>query len=367
MVSVQYSKETPITDLVKGTAFEDVVNIKSFEIKVASNGSSFGKGVIADKDGRVLPYKIWDKDIISSMDKVFNTSEGLSIVTVGGSLDLFNNTVSVTVKSIKNAPADLNVQEFLETKYTQSDANKYFKEMHTIYGQHVSEAGRKLISTVMASKEFGTQNATRFLSEFAAIYNHDNAAHGLIAHTSKMMSIADLIRAQHPQLFTTQDDIDLLYIGLLFHDLGKTRTYMMGKATDLAFVDHQFLGIEMFSQFKPQIIAAYSENWYYHLTAILLQHHGVWGARPQSVMAYVVHLVDMLDAQMTTLEEAVSDARPGERIKVFAEDESFKLEALKPIERQAQPTQQTQQTQTKPDATQQTQATQDATQSTDAE
>lgn len=324
MITLKELVTSNVSDLKAKDMITDVALINSLEVKQSKTGSDYGSGVLRDSDGHSVSYMIWDVTIIKLVQEVLD-NEGLPLLTVIGEVNIFNGKASMILKQIKNAPVGVDTMAFLESKYTGADSKDIFSKMLSVYTPIISDDAKDIINTIMHQDD----TAQRFTTEFAAIYHHDNALHGLLAHTSKMIQIAGTVVSQQNNLVQTQQEKDLLFVGLLFHDLGKIRTYTMGRATSLAFVDHQFLGVELIEKQKDKIIETYSENWYYQLVAILLQHHGVYGARPQTTMAYLVHLIDMFEAQVTSLDSAIADANPDTRISIFAEDEKFKLERLK--------------------------------------
>ena len=87
----------------------------------------------------------------------------------------------------------------------------------------------------------------------------------------------------------TREGQDLVYIGLLIHDIGKTLEYQDGEVTKLAKVTHRGLGIEIAVLNKELFLKYYPEDFYYEIIAIINQHHGVFEEKPHSVFSYLVH------------------------------------------------------------------------------
>ena len=54
------------------------------------------------------------------------------------------------------------------------------------------------------------------------------------------------------------------------------------------------------------IIQCFDENFYYELISVLQGHHGKeWGDAPNTVLAYLVHLIDMVDSQTTGIFDKI--------------------------------------------------------------
>ena len=63
----------------------------------------------------------------------------------------------------------------------------------------------------------------------------------------KCLNLLALVMDQHNNFNLTREGQDLVYIGLLIHDIGKTLEYQDGEVTKLAKVTHRGLGIEICS------------------------------------------------------------------------------------------------------------------------
>lgn len=93
----------------------------------------------------------------------------------------------------------------------------------------------------------------------------------------------------------------------MFHDLGKIREMNLGVYQNCSKVTHRFLGIEYLAQLKEMIVTSYSEEWYYDLVSILLQHHGEWGDPCKTLVSYIVSKVDLFESQMTLIPQLLNE------------------------------------------------------------
>lgn len=168
--------------------------------------------------------------------------------------------------------------------------------------------------------------ANRFASEFAGMHMHDAEPVGLLHHTTKMMEILDLVMFQHKNFGLDSNGVDLMYTGVLLHDIGKILELKNGLYTDIAIATHRFLGAEMIMEHKNFIIEKYDTLFYYNLISIITQHHGQYEERPRTIYSYIIHLIDNLEAQMTIIDEKYKEAKNGTEIYV----NDFRLTVQKP-------------------------------------
>ena len=286
---------------VKGKNGEPIIDIvKVIDISIRTGKrSKFATGLILDTYGNKYTFNCWDEQLSLKMDSLYHSGE--LIGEVSGNTNIYNDNFQIVIDKL-NFEIDVDPSIFLQTPYNSSDI---WNEVNRLIHERTSEKAQGLLNTILTAKDGLFK---RFLEEFSAKSHHDNVRHGMIAHTTKMIEIGSVIQGQHAALFSTQDQIDLFYIGLLIHDIGKTIEMFNGQYTPNSFVSHRYLGAEVVSIKKEAIIQAYSEEWYYHLVAIIMQHHGHFEERPRTTMALLIHYVDCFEAQITNLDEKVRES-----------------------------------------------------------
>ena len=148
------------------------------------------------------------------------------------------------------------------------------------------------------------------MTEFAAVWHHDNCKAGLLAHTTKVVRMASLIR-MYPEI-TKKISPDVLFIGCALHDIGKVYEYGLGAVTDEGKVlSHHTFGVLFCASHKKDIVEALGRDGYRLLLSIIEQHHGEYGERPRTVAAYVVHRLDMLESVLTSVNTLLKDSPDG--------------------------------------------------------
>ncbi|MDO5733982.1 MAG: HD domain-containing protein [Eubacteriales bacterium] len=153
----------------------------------------------------------------------------------------------------------------------------------------------------------------RYSREGAASFHHDNRIGGLAHHSAKMLRILAAVIGNLPPL---RKSIDLLFLGVVLHDIGKVFEYKDLAISEFWFSNHRARGIEFLAKYKERICKLYDEKFYRHLQAIIIGHHGDYGDRPTTVATGIIHYIDTLESQATGLVERQIEGRENENIRV---------------------------------------------------
>jgi 3'-5' exoribonuclease len=161
-----------------------------------------------------------------------------------------------------------------------------------------------------------------FMEFPAATKNHHDFVSGLAFHVVSMLDLAKSICQLYPSL-----DKDLLYAGIILHDLGKVME-LSGAIASSYTVEGNLLG--HISIMVNEIGKAADELGIKGEEVIVLQHlvlshHGKaeWGSpKPPLIKeAEILHYIDNLDAKMNMMDRALQKVKPGEFTeKIFALD-----------------------------------------------
>lgn len=154
----------------------------------------------------------------------------------------------------------------------------------------------------------------------AASRNHHEFVSGLAYHTLSMLRIANSLVEIYSDL-----NKDLMYSGILLHDLGKT-VELSGPAVPAYTLEGKLLGHISISQ--AMIYEASKElniegEEVTLLQHMVLSHHGKneYGSPvlPQIKEAEIIYLIDNIDARMNMFSKALEAVEPGEYSKrIFA-------------------------------------------------
>ncbi len=150
----------------------------------------------------------------------------------------------------------------------------------------------------------------------AASKNHHDYVSGLAYHTLSMLKIADSLLNIYPNL-----NKDLLFAGILLHDIGKT-VELSGPVVPTYTFEGKMLGHisiaqSMISDAAKELNITGEEVTL--LKHMVLSHHGKneFGSPvlPQIKEAEMLYLIDNIDARMNMFDKALSDLEPGEYSK----------------------------------------------------
>lgn len=284
--------------LVKeGTTVSDaIVYISSYRKMLKKDGKNYYiAGTFSNREDS-LSFKVWDAPIIEAMSECDYTG---AVVKVSGSASSYMNALDFKISSIEQADES----QYPKSLFLKSaDVANLFKEFQVFLQENLSPNAVKVLQYI-----FKTENLfKRFQEEFAGSKMHDAQIGGLLNHTMKMLRIAKVVYANEPRMENLVNYKDMLYMGIIMHDIGKVYEMNLGVYTENSFVTHRMLGIEILVKYKAIIVQCFNENFYYELISVLQGHHGKeWGDAPNTVLAYLVHLIDMVDSQTTGIFDKI--------------------------------------------------------------
>ena len=153
----------------------------------------------------------------------------------------------------------------------------------------------------------------QFLEYPAATRNHHEFVSGLGYHVVSMLDLAKAISDLYPSL-----DRDLLYAGVILHDLGKI-VELSGPVAASYTVEGNLLGhitIMVNEIGKAADELGIDGEEVVILKHLVLSHHGKleWGSPKQPMIkeAEILHMIDNIDAKMNMLDRALKRVKPGE-------------------------------------------------------
>lgn len=293
-------------ELHNGNAFDGVACIKAATIQKTRTGKDYVSGVVI-RDRLIFQFKIWDSTVVSTLRPFIEAQTGFKthLAKVTGTVGVYNGSLDYTFTSVILIPdtAELGVRDFLPSL----DCTSLFNELCTFINTKLSSGYINTLIAVMKLPANGDSTAPTTIQDalktcWAASGNHDAIAGGLINHVLKMLRYAEVTVANNSYF---KDYADLLYTGIILHDIGKTQEIVDGSYTKNSFVSHRIMGVEYMAMCKPTIVSLIGIESYYRLVSIIEGHHDKFGNPADTVWAYLVHLIDMLDTWATMIEEAV--------------------------------------------------------------
>jgi 3'-5' exoribonuclease len=293
-----------------GEQIELFLLIKSAAKGIASNGKPFLTLIFQDQSGDI-EAKLWDV----SEDDAKNYSPE-TIVKVAGDILNYRGRNQLRIRQIRPAsPTDpVKLADFLETAPLSTD------EMMSKITQYIFEMKNPNIQRI--TRHLLKKHQKDFLEYPAATKNHHEFVSGLAYHVVSMLDLAKVISGLYPSL-----DKDLLYAGVILHDLGKI-TELSGPISTSYTIEGNLLGhitIMINEIGKAAEELGISGEEIMVLQHMVLSHHGKaeWGSpKPPLIKeAEILHYIDNIDAKMNMLDRALERVKPGEfSERVFALD-----------------------------------------------
>lgn len=291
-----------------------VILVNNYSTALTKNGNEYITGTL--QSGINIAFKAWGNT--SAFTELKNNDYNNVPSYISGSFDTFGGSVSIIVDSI-NAVNGFTPDMFYPVKYNMS---AYLDALKKLIDTRLTDKAKKYANKILFDNE---EVLERFKVEFAASSHHDNCKNGLLAHTFKVCSNVNYLFNLYPNIpmrvnpDNPSDFIDLCMLGALLHDIGKIYEMEFGVYQPVSRVTHRYLGTELLSEYKEDIINDYSDIWYYDLISILLQHHGEYGDDCKTLCSFIVHEADNMDAKFTLVEQLLenpTEASSGKKIKI---------------------------------------------------
>ncbi|MFQ6611988.1 MAG: 3'-5' exoribonuclease YhaM family protein [Fidelibacterota bacterium] len=258
--------------------------------------------VLRDRTGQVQG-KIWDK--VAAFNEKFS---GGDPVVVKGIVETFLERPQLVIKQINRATvqayARYGFDPALIVPTSSHDPKVMWKEVTGIIRKIKNKDLKRLVQNLYS------QHKEKILTHPASVSMHHNYRSGFLEHICSMAQIAKFF-APHYQI-----DQDLMLSGVLLHDIGKLQEiesdYDPSFTTSGNFLGHIILGRDMVRAAASEI-TNFPPDLLLKLEHILLAHQGKyeWQSpkKPAFREALLVHLIDILDAQMNLMDQALQEDR----------------------------------------------------------
>ena len=289
-------------------SFELFLLVKKVRRSVASSGDPYLILTLQDRSGELDAY-LWKVTPAGEADFVAE-----AIVRVVADVQSYKGKKQLKLRSIRLAEAHEPVSKemFLPQAPVSKDVlmdkiNKVLLEM--------TNSDLQRITRHLLKKHEGA-----FYEFPAASKNHHSHVSGLAFHTVSMLEVVRGILPVYPYV-----NKDLLYAGVILHDMGKVLELSGVSATSYTLAGNLLGHIQMMAMEVGQAAMELDidSKDVMLLQHMILSHHGKeeWGSpkRPMLPEAELLHMVDAMDARMNMLETALAHVKPGEfSEKVFS-------------------------------------------------
>ena len=292
-----------VSDIRPNVRFDGFLLLKEAKIRTTAGGKSFLDIAFVDKTG-TIPAKFWDF-----------TGEAPAAGTVfhvRGTGNEFNGHLQLRVDSLSAATAADGVSPSDFVPAAPETAESMLAEIEATASALRDKSLRLIVRKLLDSAEAGG----RLAAAPAAKSMHHAEVAGLLHHTVTMLRVAKAVSAVYPKL-----DKDLLFAGVIAHDLGKLDEMSVndiglvdGYTRDGRLVGHIVRGVVNIERAGAAAGAARERTTL--LQHLVLSHHGdpEFGSPvpPKCPEALVLAEIDRLDAKLFQMFAAVEGLKPGE-------------------------------------------------------
>lgn len=295
-----------ITDLATEKEVTEYFMVKAIGLRLGSNKKQYLDLVLGDRTGEISAKK-WDVTDEEAAE-LQGIAEG-DLVKVRAQITEWNGTRQFRVLRIRKSEEgdSLPLRDFIKA------APEDPEEMHGF----LLEAARgmadgDLRALCMESLE---ANKTKLLYYPAAQRNHHAEMGGLLYHVKRMLMAAERMCQVYPDL-----DRDLLYTGVILHDMEKLNEINaneFGIADGYTFegilLGHLIQGIKVLDRQMEAL--GFPREKALMVEHMILSHHyePEFGSprKPLFPEAEMLHYLDMVDARMYDMKQALDATPPG--------------------------------------------------------
>lgn len=296
-----------ISGLAEGMACNSVYLLQVITPRITTTGKPYLAVTLQDATGSISG-KVWEKK--PEMDALVAGEA----VHAGFTVETYNGKLQINVNLLQRIPDDHPIpDEYLRLLLPMAPEpleNMFSELWNTVDGFHDSDY-KRLTEKVLSD------NREVLLRIPAAQKVHENGIGGLLQHLTGMLRVAKGFVAAYPTLINAE----LLYCGVILHDIGKIREFQRSKfglvsgyTNEGNLEGHLFIGAEYIGKVCDDLSVDPEKKML--LQHMLLSHHGnpEFGAcvQPKFLEAYLLYLCDLTDSRVWIFEDAYKDLKPGE-------------------------------------------------------
>ena len=294
-----------IKDLKPDSRVEDIYLLKLIGLRDKKNGGQYLLLKLSDMSGEIMGM-MWDK-INGVIDKV----KPGDFVKVRFRVQVYNNNLQAVVSKIEKVEErDVENAEIFFPSSEIPAETLYEKVIQFAEGKIEDKYIKELVMRVYKDPEIKPM----LLKAPAAKSLHHAYRGGYLEHVYGLLRLGEKVCEIYPFI-----NRDLVYAGLLFHDIGKLWELSYERdfnyTTEGRLLGHIAIEYEFVTD-KIKEIPDFPEDYKLHLQHIILSHHGEleFGSpkRPKTPEALLVATIDNLDAKMNAMKKAIDTDIPSD-------------------------------------------------------
>jgi 3'-5' exoribonuclease len=278
--------------------------IKFLERKYTAKGLPYLDMILADSSGEISA-KLWD--FREELHGSFATNQ---LVKVRGTLSVYNDNDQLRVEKMRRTidSDGVKIEDYVPS--APFEGEQMLAQIIEIAQGFEDKELKKLVSSVI------DEYRDKLLYYPAAVKLHHAVRGGLLYHTLSILRLAQGVCEVYPFV-----DRDLLYSGIILHDIAKTEEFNVsetgiatGYTVDGTLIGHLVRGAIAIEQIGSKI--GISSQTLMLVEHMLISHHGEpeFGAavRPMYLEAEILSELDLMDARIFEIAQAVSSIETGE-------------------------------------------------------
>ncbi len=300
-------KQYYAADLKGQSEITDFFMVKSAGIKVGANKKQYFDVVLGDRSGEVNGKK-WEI-LDGEQELLANMKEG-DLIKVRGQVTEWKGQSQLRISRIRAANAEdhLEISEYI--KAAPEDSEEMYDYIYSVAESMEDSDLRALCTKVLSD------NKEKLMYYPAASKNHHAEYGGLLYHVKRMLMTGLRVCEVYTNL-----NRDLVAAGVMLHDIEKLNEILSneygvspGYSFEGQMLGHLVQGVKFLDRTCREL--GFSEEKTIMLEHMILSHHyePEFGSpkKPLFPEAEVLHYLDILDARMFDMEDALKGVAPGE-------------------------------------------------------
>ncbi|MEE1064872.1 MAG: HD domain-containing protein [Acutalibacteraceae bacterium] len=292
------------TEINQNGGVEGFCLVKSLEVKKTAKGLPFLDLILTDSSGEI-GAKLWDYKEEFHGDIKLNT-----LIKIRGTISMFNDAPQLRIDRVRPALESdgVRMEDFVPSADYSGEA--MYDYIFDTVSRFENGQLKKLTLTILE------QNKEKITFWPAAFKLHHAIRGGLLYHTLSILKLAKAVCDIYPSL-----ERELLYTGVILHDVAKIQEFdvsktgvVSGYTVEGSLIGHLVRGAMNIEKIGEEL--GIDKELLMLVEHMVLSHHGEpeFGAavRPMFLEAEILSQLDLLDARVYEISQAVSETEPGE-------------------------------------------------------
>ncbi len=291
------------TEINKNGGVEGFCLVKSLEVKKTAKGVPFLDLILTDSSGEI-GAKLWDYK-----EEIHGNIKLNSLIKVRGTVSMFNDALQLRVERVRLATESdaVRMEDFVPSADYSGEA-MYDYIFNTVSSFENAQL-KKLTLTILE------KNKEKILYWPAAFKLHHAIRGGLLYHTLSILKMAEAMCEIYPAI-----EKELLFSGVILHDVAKIDEFdvaetgvVSGYTVEGTLIGHLVRGAMNIEKIGEEL--GIDKELLMLVEHMVLSHHGEpeFGAavRPMFLEAELLSQLDLMDARIYEISQAVSETEAG--------------------------------------------------------